>query len=88
MIIPLLVLMKIIENVKVSARKARKKNKGKIPVSAGFVKNIKDIKNSQSRIVVSRVKKKFFLSFISFFLISFFFFINFILPIVVLELQI
>ena len=77
-ITPLLVFTKITENVNVSAEKARKKNKGITPRSSGSVKSISEIKKSHKINVISKVRKKFFLSLTSFFLFSFF--INFILP--------
>lgn len=72
MIKPLLVFMNTMEKVNVSVRKTKKKNKGRIPRSLGFVRNISATISTQRSIVIKTVNEKFLRSLISFFLLSFF----------------
>ncbi len=64
-IIPLLVFIKTIEKVKVSAMKVSKKKRVIDPKPDGSVKKIRQPKSIQKDMVNKSVKKKFFLSLIS-----------------------
>jgi hypothetical protein len=69
---PLLELIKIIENVKKSEKKATRKNKGSAPRCWGSVKYTMDAQAVHKKIVIRKVGRKFLRSFTSFFLLIIF----------------
>jgi len=71
-IVPLLVLAKMIEKVKIKDRKTKNKKRGTRPKELGSVKYTREAVSNHRNEVARRVGKKFLRSLVSFFLISFF----------------